>query len=413
MWRIVLIVAICAGAALGQSAAPAKKHPPIADAGQNDSADPSTTTQPSEIAEGRRKVVGFKFADLELSLPILKENGAVLPFKGPGAIVVDVAEGTPAEKSGFMRGDVLRRFEGAQIKSAEDLARMIQEVPIGAKIKFDLLRFRKTRPDANGTWEYQTTYTTTVWRKIEAKISPKIPEEPPQKSKELAQAEAEIEKLRRQVESINAADDEKNAEKIGTLTGAAWITRKGGTSDPLRGLKIYLVRADVPSSYAIEAAKSRIINDKSVKDMFFKLVKEYRLKRGEKFYDDLAKNYEDDIADLDKGIEKATAEVERFEKLPPGSKVDLLVIRKVSVQAAWETEKSPYVDAVINNSVKTASTDIDGKYKVNLNGGRYYVVAQFTSSIHAIEWCLPLKVDGSEVKIDLYNENAERIFNKR
>ena len=57
-----------------------------------------------------------------------------------GALVSDVAEGSPAEKAGIKRGDVITTFNGKRIKDMDQLPRLVGNTEIGKKVKVGLLR---------------------------------------------------------------------------------------------------------------------------------------------------------------------------------------------------------------------------------------------------------------------------------
>jgi serine protease Do len=65
----------------------------------------------------------------------LKENN--------GAIVSDVYKGSPAEKSGIKRGDVITYIGGKKITQAESLRTIIAQTKAGEKIELKIIRSRK------------------------------------------------------------------------------------------------------------------------------------------------------------------------------------------------------------------------------------------------------------------------------
>ncbi|MEP6632577.1 MAG: Do family serine endopeptidase [Luteimonas sp.] len=62
-----------------------------------------------------------------------------------GALVADVLAGSPAEKAGVERGDVIRAIDGAAINQSSDLPPIIGGMAPGARVKLSLLREGKPR----------------------------------------------------------------------------------------------------------------------------------------------------------------------------------------------------------------------------------------------------------------------------
>ncbi|HEY8369522.1 MAG TPA: DegQ family serine endoprotease [Thermodesulfobacteriota bacterium] len=57
-----------------------------------------------------------------------------------GALVSDVMKGSPAEKGGLKRGDVVVAFNGEPIKEVTDLTRRVAAAPIGSEAKVTVIR---------------------------------------------------------------------------------------------------------------------------------------------------------------------------------------------------------------------------------------------------------------------------------
>jgi len=57
-----------------------------------------------------------------------------------GALVGDIAKGSPAEKAGIMRGDVILDFNGKEIKSVASLRNMVAQSKVGSQAKLRILR---------------------------------------------------------------------------------------------------------------------------------------------------------------------------------------------------------------------------------------------------------------------------------
>jgi len=61
-----------------------------------------------------------------------------------GVLISEVVKGSPAEKAGLVRGDVILRFEGKEIENAHKLSQLAAATPPGTLAKIDLLRNGKT-----------------------------------------------------------------------------------------------------------------------------------------------------------------------------------------------------------------------------------------------------------------------------
>lgn len=65
------------------------------------------------------------------------------PFMVPevsGVVVVRVLQGTPAEKAGLRRGDVITQVEGQAIASAEQLQQLVEDTQVGQALKVQVQR---------------------------------------------------------------------------------------------------------------------------------------------------------------------------------------------------------------------------------------------------------------------------------
>jgi len=60
---------------------------------------------------------------------------------GPAGVVIDdVQAGSPAEKAGLKRGDVLVEFDGERVRSVRQFARLVQETAPGRTVKATMMR---------------------------------------------------------------------------------------------------------------------------------------------------------------------------------------------------------------------------------------------------------------------------------
>lgn len=60
-----------------------------------------------------------------------------------GALVSDITKGSPAEKAGIVRGDIILEFSGKEIKSVGGLRNMVAQSKIGSQVTIKILRNSK------------------------------------------------------------------------------------------------------------------------------------------------------------------------------------------------------------------------------------------------------------------------------
>ena len=61
-----------------------------------------------------------------------------------GALVAQVSPGSPADKAGLQRGDVILGVDGKSIPKPRDLSRLVASTPVGNTVKLDVLRDGKS-----------------------------------------------------------------------------------------------------------------------------------------------------------------------------------------------------------------------------------------------------------------------------
>ena len=57
-----------------------------------------------------------------------------------GAVITAVTDGSPAQKAGLVRGDVITRYDGRVVARASDLPRAVAETPIGRSVPMEIVR---------------------------------------------------------------------------------------------------------------------------------------------------------------------------------------------------------------------------------------------------------------------------------
>ncbi|MBE9536230.1 MAG: DegQ family serine endoprotease [Proteobacteria bacterium] len=62
-----------------------------------------------------------------------------------GALVADVVDGSPADKAGIKKGDVITHFDGKKISKMRDLPSVVASTPVGSKVRVGVVRGGKEK----------------------------------------------------------------------------------------------------------------------------------------------------------------------------------------------------------------------------------------------------------------------------
>jgi hypothetical protein len=210
-----------------------------------------------------------------------------------------------------------------------------------------------------------------------------------------------------------AAEEERLSKIKCNVTGGAFIVRKDGRSDVLRGLTIRVIKAMVPRSEARPTllvlknnadiahadAEARLAsasdNMKPFAEMMeartkgVALVVQNHLGGGDKELVDVKQVYEDC----------------RFMSA---------ILTKSSSKMKLIGDETNWPEFVRNHMVKEANSGIDGLYGFKgLMGGRYYFYALYQTELSLIEWLVPIEIsEDGELKKDFFNDTATLILNK-
>ena len=85
---------------------------------------------------------GYLGVNIQSITPALAKALALEDRKG--ALVAEVMPGTPAEKAGLKRRDVIVAFNGKEVNSSRDLPAMVANMPVGQEATITVLRHGKT-----------------------------------------------------------------------------------------------------------------------------------------------------------------------------------------------------------------------------------------------------------------------------
>jgi serine protease Do len=81
---------------------------------------------------------GWLGVQIQAMTPALEKSFG-LKNKG-GALVADVFKGSPAEKAGLERGDIVTQFDGKNVGESKDLSRIVAATPVGKAVNVKILR---------------------------------------------------------------------------------------------------------------------------------------------------------------------------------------------------------------------------------------------------------------------------------
>jgi len=95
-----------------------------------------------QLKEDGRVIRGWLGVSVQPLTPELAESFGLDSSKG--ALVAEVVSGSPAEAAGFMRGDILLRFDGREVEQMSDLPRIVAATPVGDEVKAEIFRKGKT-----------------------------------------------------------------------------------------------------------------------------------------------------------------------------------------------------------------------------------------------------------------------------
>jgi serine protease Do len=93
---------------------------------------PERRAREMTILTGRGAAIGVSVRDVQPA-----EAGGE---RREGVVIDEVRSGSPAEKAGLKRGDIVVEFDGERVRSARQFARIVQETPAGRAVKATVIR---------------------------------------------------------------------------------------------------------------------------------------------------------------------------------------------------------------------------------------------------------------------------------
>ena len=92
----------------------------------------------TQLKEKGKVVRGWIGASVQSVTPELAQSFGLK--QAQGALVGEVFKGGPAEKGGIQSGDIILSFDGKNVKSSNDLPRIVAETPVGKTVDVVLMR---------------------------------------------------------------------------------------------------------------------------------------------------------------------------------------------------------------------------------------------------------------------------------
>ena len=92
----------------------------------------------TQLKEKGKVVRGWIGVTIQTVTPDLAQSFGMKEAKG--ALVGDVVKGGPAEKGGVRTGDVIVSFDGKNVKTSNDLPRLVAETPVGKSVDIAVIR---------------------------------------------------------------------------------------------------------------------------------------------------------------------------------------------------------------------------------------------------------------------------------
>lgn len=185
-----------------------------------------------------------------------------------------------------------------------------------------------------------------------------------------------------------------------TISGGVWVTKGSGASDVLRGLDIYLCKAELPLSTFVDGLSKLDATLKAKITIEEELAESVKFTKAYKTYKDMANKYRRYHQVLQQMLERNDT-----------AKISLLDLYNYFAIAGKENELFPRI--ILASMVQKVTTNVEGKYVIEkVPRGQYVIFSYYGTKSYIIRWMLPVDVSGSEdMKVDLFNENSLQIIN--
>jgi len=92
----------------------------------------------SQLKEKGKVTRGWLGVLIQMVTPEIKEKFGLK--KEQGALIAEVTKGSPAERAGLERGDVIVSFDGKKVKDMSTLPPMVATIPVGIEVEVTVIR---------------------------------------------------------------------------------------------------------------------------------------------------------------------------------------------------------------------------------------------------------------------------------
>jgi len=230
----------------------------------------------------------------------------------------------------------------------------------------------------------------------------------------LAQLEAQNRQLSAELAKQQQADAQRRAvelSKPGEIDGAAWVVRKSGQSDIVRGLNVCVLPMTCPRATVLQCLTDAISDCNTEEDELRKFAQQARDQQNsfnaithEKKVSDLAVAY-------DKGIEKLESQIAdiRTQMAQVPQEMDLIQAAELVKKFALLSPPTAHLFDLARSQVRT---DVDGKYRIPVMPGNWIIAGQTGGSEFVIQWFVPITMSPSgHLQLNLDNSNSFSITN--
>ena len=202
-----------------------------------------------------------------------------------------------------------------------------------------------------------------------------------------------------------------------TIKGGAWVERKSGNSEILRGLKIYLLKAK-SNNQQLSLIHQALSSDaqsnlKSAQDDLAFRQKVAACHPDNEFSQQNLKVSAAKLKLFEALLKKLEADAQTSAQADPAGTVDLKEIYSIVPETPTSAVAAAWVRVCGAQLAATTHTGVDGVYELPTGGGSFYLYAYYESDYSIVEWFLPVAANESgEIKLDFQNSNAAFIKNK-
>ena len=210
------------------------------------------------------------------------------------------------------------------------------------------------------------------------------------------------------------------ANKRGTVKGGAWLTSKLGTSEPIRGLNIEVLNPQNEDDHWLAIRRAELELRMLALESSTSLTTSYERSRESALQEEIRTLSRDDYSSVDmldiQSYYALIVEWAKSSKQVMDLKYEMGRVSRdkwIAFNEAYMNIGITWESICLEQAIRSVHTDVDGKYRIELPVGSYYLYGAFESEYSSVDWFIPLQVlSNEETEIDFHNENASRIDNK-